>query len=219
MYDNLYEGKNRAYYSHSRDEILPFIPPDVKEVLDVGCGDGEFGYLLKRDRQIIVYGIEPDLKSASKASARLDSVLNIYLTEDTVRLIDRKFDVIFFNDVLEHLIEPEKILPLCRNILKDNGIVIASIPNFRHHSVINSIIFDKDFKYQAEGPLDRTHLRFFTKKSIKRLFTNCDMRIKLIQGINLDKPVGRKVRLLRFLLHRFLDDIEVLQYLVIAHFN
>ena len=54
--------------------------------------------------------------------------------------------------------------------LNEKGIIIISTPNIRHYSIIKNLVFFGKWEYEQSGILDSTHLRFFTKKSLKQLF-------------------------------------------------
>ena len=219
MYQTLYQGKDNIYYNHSRPEMLKFIPDGVKDVLDIGCSAGNFGQFLKENLKVTVWGLEPDEASAKKAREKLDFVITGSFDSDTAQSVNKKFDVVFFNDVLEHLTEPDQALINCRELLNPGGVIIASIPNVRYYTVLNQLIFEQDFKYQSSGIMDKTHLRFFTRKSMIRLFNDAGLEIKTIEGINREKIAGRKIKLLRFILSGYFSDIDVLQYAIVASFQ
>jgi 2-polyprenyl-3-methyl-5-hydroxy-6-metoxy-1,4-benzoquinol methylase len=65
-------NKENEYYSQIREEMLEFIPFSAKTILDVGCGQGLFSNLIKRNRQAEVWGIEKELTVASEAKKNLD---------------------------------------------------------------------------------------------------------------------------------------------------
>jgi hypothetical protein len=77
-----------------------------------------------------------------------------------------------FGDILEHLREPEKLLVKAREYLKPDGRIIISVPNITHWSV-RLMILTGNFFYMERGILDRTHLRFFTRRSMKKLLEEC----------------------------------------------
>ena len=79
------------------------------------------------------------------------------------------FDAIVCADILEHLREPDRLLRQARAWLAPEGRLIASIPNVRHHSVVRSLL-EGNWTYESAGLLDRTHLRFFTRREIEKLF-------------------------------------------------
>ena len=116
--------------------------------------------------------------------------------------------------MLEHLTNPEEILELCRNKLTEKGIIVASIPNILFFHTMIDIIVRQDWQYQESGVLDKTHLRFFTKKSIIRMFENSGYEIIKIAGIN--SSSGLKYKLLNVLLLNHLKDWRHLQFVVQA---
>ena len=182
----LYDSKTDDYYYNSRSEMVPFIPKGAKRILDVGCSTGGFGANLKKVNQDVqVWGIEPYHSAAEAAAKVLDKVICCTFEKDMPELNGELFDVIVFNDVLEHLTEPGSVLALCKQYLASDGVVLASIPNILYFPVFfNQIILREDWKYTDEGTLDNTHLRFFTRKSIIRLFQDQQYSIESIIGIN-----------------------------------
>jgi 2-polyprenyl-3-methyl-5-hydroxy-6-metoxy-1,4-benzoquinol methylase len=181
---DLYSDKDSGYFANSRPELLQFIPRNMHKVLDVGCGTGNFGALLKNRYNCEVWGIEPDERSAMIAQEKLDRVISSTFDDDISELNGQKFDLVCFNDVLEHLVAPKTALAIAKRFLAKDGYVLASIPNIRHIGVITTLLRDKDFKYQKFGVMDETHLRFFTAKSMVRLFESSGYEVLLIKGIN-----------------------------------
>jgi 2-polyprenyl-3-methyl-5-hydroxy-6-metoxy-1,4-benzoquinol methylase len=213
----MYQNTDETYYNNNRPELLQFVPSGVKSALDVGCGSGGFGFLLKKQFKIKVWGIEPNKQSADSASGKLDVVINDVFDNESLKLISEKFDVIFFNDVLEHVPHPNSTLANCKSLLNPNGVIVASLPNMRFYTVFNELLFEQDFKYQNSGIMDKTHLRFFTKKSMIRLFNDNGYKIKIIQGINEYPVQGRKMKIFKLLFKKWLGDISFLQYAIVAY--
>lgn len=218
-FEKEYAEKYDGYYKHERLEMLQYIPVGVSSVLDVGCSNGTFGANVKKRFGCEVWGIEPDKSSAIEAESKLDRVYNTFFTEKT-DLGTKKFDIIFFNDVLEHIPNPDNILVLCKNLLKENGLIIASIPNIRFFDAIYHIVVEKDFKYMGAGIFDKTHLRFFTQKSILRMFSESGYNVTKLEGINSIKELNykgfRNFRILNLLLMGKISDMEFLQFAVVA---
>lgn len=172
------------YYSQARPEIAAFIPESVKTILDIGCGEGAFLKLIKKNIGAETWGLEVVNEIAIKAKANVDQIL-VGKIENTLDLIpDAYFDCITFNDVLEHLVEPTKVLTMIKPKLKDRGIIVASIPNVRDFFTLYELVIKKDWQYKDFGVLDSTHLRFFTKKSMKRMFDEAGYKIIKQEGIN-----------------------------------
>ncbi|MCF7971711.1 MAG: class I SAM-dependent methyltransferase [Methylococcaceae bacterium] len=203
------------YYSHDRSEVINFIPTSCKTLLDIGCGNGAFGKTLKSQRNIEVWGVEPNSEAASIAKNNIDTVI-CGLFDETTNLPINYFDAIIFNDSLEHFPDPYPPLEQVKKLLSPNGFIIASIPNFRYIENIKHILLDMDFKYTDAGILDRTHLRFFTLKSIKRLFSDTNFEVISIDGINPRWWKGKQIFLLNIFFKKYITDMKYLQYVVVA---
>jgi 2-polyprenyl-3-methyl-5-hydroxy-6-metoxy-1,4-benzoquinol methylase len=172
------------YYRHERPEMMRYVPKTAQRVLELGCAEGRFAAAIKRRTGGEVWGIEFNPVAAAQAAAGIDRVLVGDADEQIALLPDNHFDAIVCNDVLEHLVNPGTTLVALRSKLKSNGVVIASIPNIRYLPALSQIVFRKDFPQHEFGIFDRTHLRFFTKKSIIRLFEEAGYKVQRIKGIN-----------------------------------
>jgi SAM-dependent methyltransferase len=96
-----------------------------KSLLDVGCAYGWFLQTAK-SRGMVTLGVEPEEAVAEAARLSGYNVLNGYFP-DCVNPVER-FDVIAFNDVLEHLPDPVQALEACVLLLARNGKLVVSIP-------------------------------------------------------------------------------------------
>ncbi len=209
-----YLEKDNFYYDQSRDEMLSYVPVGVNSVLDVGCSSGAFGRLLKEKRGCEVWGIEPT-DSAIKANKVLDRVFHDVFHQE-LDLGDKKFDAIIFNDVLEHLADPWGALSFAKELLTVDGCIVASIPNLQCYSVVKDLIIHGEFQYQESGILDKTHLRFFTKKSIHQLFSNTGYDIITIAGQNSVVNGSRFLRMLSFFTSRRFDSFYYVNFALCA---
>ncbi len=210
-----YAGKEQGYYEMGRQELLPYVPREVGSVLDVGCSSGAFGAALKAERpKIEVWGIEPHTEFAAVAGKKLDVVINSLFEKDLPELNGRTFDLICFNDVLEHVAAPEVMLEASKPFLSEKGLVLASIPNILYWPVVYQLLKLQDFKYEGSGVLDRTHLRFFTKKSILRMFEECGFVVERIEGIN--PNMFWKYKLLNGVFANKLYDWRFIQFAITA---
>ena len=210
----IYLKKEVSYYSHTRIEMLKFLPKSFRTVLDVGCATGNFGRMLKQHYSCEVWGVEPDENSAVIARKNLDKVY-CGVFDDTIEMLATKqFDCIFFNDVLEHLSQPDEALRIAKKYLLPDGCVIASIPNIRYYPVILSLLRYKDFEYVDAGVMDKTHLRFFTKKSMVRLFEEQGYEIQVIEGIN--RNHFKFLSLINFFSFKSVDDMHFPQFVLVA---
>lgn len=206
-----------TYPDTPRTEMLRFVPLIAQTVLDVGCARGAFGNALKSARpKVVVHGVEPDFSSKAVAQQRLDKVFH-GLFPDALSMADNErilYDCIVFNDVLEHVTEPQMLLAATQRLLAPSGHVIASIPNVRFAPVVLSLLIRGRWEYTDQGVLDRTHLRFFTRKSIKDLFI--DNGWVLADMTRLNVPGSRRFPFLARMLERIARDFSCPQFAVIA---
>jgi len=114
-----------------------------------------------------VVGIECDPAQAARARERLDQVLVGDAETLTLPFPPGVFDCIICADVLEHLRDPWAFLARIRPLLAAQGLLLASIPNVQFVQVLWELVQGR-WAYQPAGILDRTHLRFFTRREFRR---------------------------------------------------
>lgn len=171
------------YYNCSRHEIIDFLPKSVTRLLDIGCGTGYFGKSVKEKLQCETHGIEYEEDVAAKAKKNIDMVY----TGDCIKILpslNEHFDCVTMLDALEHIQDHEMALRSIHNMIDKNCTLVISIPNILFIRVLADLLIHKDFRYQDSGILDKTHVRFFTKKSISRLLDDVGFKIERIEGIN-----------------------------------
>ena len=179
-----YNDKSVAYFKYGRREMLPFVPEVAMRILEVGCGEGEFAAILKAERDVNVTGIEQFESAANVAIGRLDRVIVADVNAGINELQGQLFDCIVCNDVLEHLVDPWDILKRLRPLMAPGGTLVASLPNMRFMPVLKDFVLKGEWSYVEQGVMDRTHLRFFTKKSMRALFEESGYKVNHMQGIN-----------------------------------
>ena len=113
-----YTDKSDTYFGHERNEMLAFLPGTAKHVLEVGCGRGNFAAAIKRKTNAEVWGIELVEKEAELSKAVIDKVFIGPCENFIESLPDNYFDVAYFNDVLEHLVDPYTVLSVIKQKLK-----------------------------------------------------------------------------------------------------
>ncbi len=203
------------YYAQSRPEMLSFVPASTRRLLDIGCGEGAFGAAVKhRLPDCEVWGIEPVASAAAVAARSSDRIIANHI-EDTPDLPSGHFDVITLNDVLEHLPWSEPVLKLVTRLLKPDGLLVMSIPNVRFFLNVRDLLFRGEWEYQDYGILDRTHFRFFTKKSVVRLLMRNGFDVVQAVGIN-PVPLKLHYRVLFALAPRSFADMAFPQFAVVS---
>lgn len=178
-----YASKSLGYFQNARTEMLDLVPLSCRTVLDVGCGSGVFGKCLQKRQSCEVWGVEPEPKCLPEAAENLHKVLPGYF-QTGLPLPARYFDCIVFNDVLEHMLDPAAALEFAMTLLSEQGVIVASIPNIGHFPILWKLAVRGEWTYRPGGILDKTHLRFFTRSSIKDLFAQAGMAIETLQGFN-----------------------------------
>jgi len=208
-----------ASYTSNRPDIEQLISPNARLVLDVGCSTGKLGESIKVKYGAYVVGIELSEEMADIAKTCLDKVLvgsvSSILLEN--QLDGYSFDTIIFGDILEHLVDPWETLKASNRYLKEEGYVIASIPNVRFIGTIINILFKGQWPHRERGIHDKTHLRFFTLKSIKEMFLDAGYEIiKLRRNYRfIDKPHYIN-RISKYFALPILKGFLTYQYLIVA---
>ena len=218
------------YHENPRDEIASFIngPPGV--VLDVGCGGGATGKLLKEKFPgTRVVGIELNPHAAQHARQYLDEVICGSIDQIDVRqnLGDAAIDTVLLLDVLEHLYDPWRALLHIRGWIAANTRVLASVPNIRNLASLDELAAGR-WEYASNGVLDITHVRFFTRESFRRLFEETGYRVEHMEPLTQPDVIDRVVVARRpgrivtqnvsiaFANHEELEELYALQWVVDA---
>jgi 2-polyprenyl-3-methyl-5-hydroxy-6-metoxy-1,4-benzoquinol methylase len=166
-----------SYFEEVNQGIIKFTGENQR-ILDVGCGFGALGEELKKRGNYAV-GLDVSQYAINIAKKRIDEA---YLTDvtqvETVPLSqEEQFDLIIFADILEHVYNPLQLLKDYRPYLKSTGHIIVSVPNIASWPVRLGLLFGR-FEYKESGILDKTHIRFFTKKSAKKLIDDAGYDIR-----------------------------------------
>ncbi len=159
--------------------------PEGSEVLDIGCSAGGFGEALQRERGAIVDGVDITSADVKQAQKRLRKAWVMDIEADT--LPDKRYDVVVFADVLEHMKNPVGVLQRVKSLLKPDGIVIFSIPNMAHISVRLQLL-EGSFNYSETGLLDYTHLHFYDETEVRRIFNDASYDIQKFDCTTFDYP-------------------------------
>jgi trans-aconitate methyltransferase len=168
-------------YPTARTELLDLVSGTPRRLVDLGCGNGMTASAAKsRFPEAEVVGIEQNPASAKLAAERLDRVIITSIEQldyDSHGLAEGSIDVAFLLDVLEHLYDPWDALCRLRSRLAPAGQIIASIPNARNYWLLSRLVNDGNFSYDSNGLLDITHIRFFTRHEIEKMFAETGYKI------------------------------------------
>jgi 2-polyprenyl-3-methyl-5-hydroxy-6-metoxy-1,4-benzoquinol methylase len=162
---------------------------DGARVLDVGCATGYLAARLSA-RGCEIIGVEPDPAAAAEADRHCERVIVGSIESPEHReLIPGTFDYVVFGDVLEHLVDPWEVLRFARGLLAPGGAVIVSLPNVAAWPVRVGLLAGR-FEYTDIGLLDRTHLRFFTRRSAHELARAAGYRVESERFAHLERRPG-----------------------------
>ena len=174
------------YYSRVNTDLLQFIPPDAEVVVEVGCGSGALGeQYLQVNPGCRYVGLEINPEAAAEAVCRLSAVM--VGNAEEITLDEQDIDCLVYGDVLEHMVDPWATLRRHAVQLREGGQVIACIPNIQHWTVILNLL-KGHWRYQSEGLLDSTHLRFFTLEGIRDMFAKAGLTVYDIRP----RKIGQK---------------------------
>ena len=190
------------------------------KILDIGCSEGYFGATLK-DNGHTVWGIETNAIAADIAQEALDQVyrdsIEAFLLEE--KFLAERFDAIVLGDVLEHLLDPRRVLQAISARLTERGVIISSVPNVAHERV-RMMLLEGRWDYSATGIMDNTHLHFFTRDTLVELHSNAGLSVERMStielpGENVQIPVNPaiEVELKKYIADR---EREVFQFVTLA---
>lgn len=171
------DSEDLAYFQNVRRDIEPLLGPAPKRILEIGCGAGAtLAWLKQRWPAAETVGVEGYAPLEAQLKARLDRVL-IHDLEQPLPDLGR-FDLILALDVLEHLRDPWSVLKtIAAENLAPGGQVIVSVPNVAHYTVVWPLLTRARFRYEKDGTLDRTHLRFFDREAALGLMTGAGLHV------------------------------------------
>ena len=166
------------------------------KVLDAGCFDGRFADMARRQGHHVT-GLDRQKLDGVAAAGRLLH-RGRPRTSRCPPSSRASYDVVVAGDILEHVVEPHSLLSELARALKPGGEILVSVPNFGHWYPRGRTTLGK-FDYDQRGPLDRGHLRFFTRDSIEALIGNCGLVITehATVGTPFDTLRGRHLALAR----------------------
>lgn len=166
-------------HNQHNPDLLKMMESGSRKILEVGCSSGALAREFKKiAKQVQYFGVEIDSGYAELARRYCDKVYTIDIDEAPDYFWDLHSDVDgwIFGDTLEHLKDPWRVLSNIKKIIPANGYIAACIPNAQHWS-IQARLSTGNFVYEENGLMDKTHLRWFTKKTIFELFNVCGYKI------------------------------------------
>ncbi len=170
-FSSFYATKPKSYFAGARADFIARLPRDSSaSILEIGCGSGETGALALAEGCCGRYiGVELFESAAAQARQILTEVITGNVETMTFDWQPASFDAIILSEVLEHLVEPGRVLKELARFVRPGGIVLASSPNISHWRVIRELINGR-FNLADRGVFDRTHMRWFTPDTFAEMF-------------------------------------------------
>ncbi len=201
-----------GYHDQVRHDIVALVEP-TDRLLDLGGGVGGTARAIKQMGKCHWVGLvdivahPADGLDFAKA-ADLEQPGAMEAIRNEIGLVD----TILCLDVLEHLVNPAALLAEAHKALRPGGRLVASIPNVRHHSVVWPLLLGR-WDYADSGVLDRTHLRFFVRKTAAALLEEAGFTILRVEASG---ARGRRRRVIAALTLGLFRDFVALQYYFVA---
>lgn len=209
-----YPLKLYSYSSHST-ALKILNKKDNLDILDIGCGTGVFASQINPKNNVTGVDNLPESKVQTERFKKyFIRDLNSGLPEDILN--GNKYDYVLLLDIIQDLIDDEYLLVQSKSLLKEGGNVILSVPNIANVFVRMNLLFGR-FPYSGKGILDKTHLHFYTLRSIKKILRHNKFEIVKIKATpipiievlpkflknNLCKLLNWKLNIWAILLKRF----------------
>jgi len=192
--EHSYRDKALRYYSGLRTDIIDQLSADSdRSILEIGCGDGstgEYAHLAGKCGRYVGVELSPD--AAKTAASRIDQVVVGNVESLSFEFEESSFDVLIASEVLEHLVDPWRVLEKLRIYLKPSAAVFASSPNVAHRSTLAMLLRGR-WDLTADGRMDRTHLRWFTPATYAEMFEQSGYEVVSV------RPLAEPGRLARFI--------------------
>jgi 2-polyprenyl-3-methyl-5-hydroxy-6-metoxy-1,4-benzoquinol methylase len=182
-----------AHHDFNAD-LLALIPDGCRRLIEVGCSTGAVARAYKQANPECFYiGIEIDPDYGDLARQWCDQVIvgNIETMADSELDGLGSFDCLLFGDVLEHLMDPWRLLRRLRGRMSADSRIAACIPNMQHWS-IQARLSIGDLIYEDNGLLDRTHIRWFSRQTIGQLFTGAGFAIEAGVSRSINDPEAQR---------------------------
>lgn len=162
---------------------------DYEKLLDIGCGDGTFTKLLKKNKAI-VYGVDIESVAVEKAKKNGIRAYKNNIDTESLPFKDNYFDVIVAGEIIEHMYDPDRLLDEIHRTLKPSGTAILTTPNLSwwanrlvlmlgYQPYLTEVSLRKNYgKLNATADTVNGHIRNFTLRSMKQILNEHKFNIK-----------------------------------------
>lgn len=159
-------------------ELINSFKTKNKNILDVGCGTGDFLMICKNNGWT-VEGVEPSNNAKIIIDTKFKNDENSKFYSNLNELHVSKYDVITLWHVLEHIPNLPEYISKLNSLLTPNGVLVIAVPNYKSYDAK----YYKQFWAAYDVP---RHLWHFSKKSIQLLFSKEEMRVVMVKPMKFD---------------------------------
>ena len=177
MQNAAFQESDSEYYTRDKAWMLPLIKQGPNVVFDLGCASGRVGQKLVatgRAKELVGAEIFPP---AAEEAARIYDKVYVGDVEGMTFDYDDYFDYVICGDILEHLKDPYQMVRKISKMLKPGGSLLVCVPNIRNFRVLKDLLQHGEWHYVSSGILDSTHLRFFTRRSCRRMLEEAGLHV------------------------------------------
>lgn len=202
-----------SYFSHVRREIAPLLNDNYDTALEIGCGAGATLEWLKLSgicKNTI--GVEYVPAAAEEAGKRVDKVYCGDIGTMAMDIPSDSVELLLCLDVLEHLYDPWEVMQKLYKLVRPGGSVIVSLPNIRYWKVSLPLLFSDSWQYTEAGILDRSHLRFFVRKTAVELVEQSGFSVASVISTGLGR--SKRSQFVNGLLPKFVINLLSYQFLI-----
>ncbi|OGE64646.1 hypothetical protein A3I48_00600 [Candidatus Daviesbacteria bacterium RIFCSPLOWO2_02_FULL_36_7] len=190
VYEEIFK---KSGLSPTQQEILKIVG-EGKTILEIGSSTG---YMTKAflSNKCIVDVIETDKQAVAKLPKEVRKKFAQSIEDSNIcRLLNKDYDYIIMADVLEHLVTPGEVLKRLLKVSSSKTKLLVSLPNVACWMMRKQLFFNGDFQYQDSGLLDRTHLHFYTVKTLPKVLTENGWKVEQVKGTITRLPFERLIK-------------------------
>lgn len=222
IYDDIYQ---RYGLSRTQQEIINLVGKG-RIILEIGSSTGYMSRAFLQN-DCIVDTIEKDKKAFLKSPKEVRKKFLQSIEDPNVgKILNKDYDFIILADVLEHLVDPAKVLRILQKIATEKTQLLICMPNIASWIMRKQLFLKGDFEYRQSGLLDKTHLHFYTVNSLPKLLSENGWEVKKLIGTLTRLPFEETLKkipligILSRLLYKFLSEkyknLAYYHFLVIA---
>ena len=159
---------------------------DGDKILDLGCGDGYYSYLLSQiPLKLKITGIDNHLEAIETARTLVPPKKATFIIGDAEKLPFPKdsFDKIIMSEVIEHVNDDIKVLKEARRILKEDGILVLTTPNKDYPFLWDPVnwILEHSFNFHIKNGffagIWNQHLRLYKPEELKKRLEKAGFKV------------------------------------------